>query len=207
MIRYGAKAEGPFPGKGGVGVKGGGLHLHGHHAHALPQVHLAAAGGGVEVIGGEEVAHFDIRAMLPGGFHGGGEQGEVRDGGKAALQAELVYIIGVRAGTLPGHQIHELQIIPYGAGGADADDVFHAVKMKKLPAVYADGGHAHARGHHRHWYAFPTARVPLDAADVVHKHGVREKVLRDELGPEGVAGHEDGSGDVLLFCVYMGCGN
>lgn len=72
--------------------------------------------------------------------------------------------------------------------------------------VDADGGHAHARGHHRDFDAFVGASVALDAPDVVHQPGIFEEVLGDELGAEGIAGHEDGFAEVAGDSVDVGVG-
>ena len=60
--------------------------------------------------------------------------------------------------------------------------------------VDADGGHSHAGGHHGDGHALIAPVVALDAPDVVHQHGVFQEGFGDELGAQGVAGHQNGFG-------------
>ncbi len=207
MVGYGADAQGALFEIGGVGVERGGLHLDREHAHVAPFAVPVAAGGGVEVVRGEDVADLHVHAVLLRAFNGLGKQRVVRDGGEGPVELEIVDIAGVGARALTGDDVHELQLVLKRPGGADADDVVHAVLAEKLPAVDADGGHTHAGGHDRHGNALPRAGVPLHAADVVDEHGVCEEGVGDELRAQRVAGHEHGLGDLAGLCVYMGSGN
>ena len=83
-----------------------------------------------------------------------------------------------------------------GTGGADPDDVLHTVAVKQLVGVNADGGHAHAGSHHRDLHALVGAGITLDAPDVIDQNGIFQKVFRNELGTQGVAGHQHGFTEV-----------
>ena len=74
-----------------------------------------------------------------------------------------------------------MDVLLNGTGGANPDDILHAVAGEQLVGVDADGGHAHAGGHDGDLHAFVGAGVALDAPDIVHQHGVFQKVLRNEL--------------------------
>ena len=92
-----------------------------------------------------------------------------------------------------------------GAGGADTDDVLHAEEVEQLVGVDADGGHAHAGGHDGDLDALIVAGVALNAADIVHKNGVFQEIFSDELGPQGVAGHQHGLAEAdLIEHIDMG---
>ena len=119
-------------------------------------------------------------------------------------QLILVGKAGVGAGTLTGHHAAQLQVRPQSTGGAHADDVLHAVLGVQLMGVDADGGHSHAGGHHGDGHALIGAGVALDAPDVVHQHGVFQEGFGDELGAQGVAGHQNGFGEGTGCGAVMG---
>lgn len=100
-------------------------------------------------------------------------------------------IVGVRAGTLGHHHIPQLQLGGDGTGTAHPDDVVHIVEMVELVGVDADGGHAHAGGHHGHRCSAVSAGVAVDAPDMIDQPGVFQKCFGDEFGPQRVAGHQN----------------
>ncbi|CAN4015767.1 Large polyvalent protein associated domain-containing protein, partial [Dysosmobacter welbionis] len=151
-----------------------------------------------------QAAHMGLDAELPGYRHGGLQQGEVRDGGEGAAQAELVGVVGVRAGALAEHHVPHLQLGGDGTGAAHPDDVVHIIEVEQLMGVNADGGHPHAGGHDGHRRALIGAGVALDAPDVVHQLRVLQKGLRDEFGPQRIAGHQNGLGKGPLGRLVMG---
>ena len=51
------------------------------------------------------------------------------------------------------------------------------VEVEKLPAVYTDGGHAHARSHNAYGNALPCAGITLYTADIVYQNGVFKKIF------------------------------
>ena len=78
------------------------------------------------------------------------------------------------------------------ARAADADDVFHAENVVQLIGINADRRHAHSARHDGNAFALVIARIPVNAADVVHKLRIREIGLRDHFGAKRVARHEHG---------------
>ena len=104
---------------------------------------------------------------------------------------------------MTGHYAAQLQVRPQSSGRAYPDDVFHIVLGVKLIGVDADGGHTHAGGHDAHRGAFIEAGIALNAPDVVHQLQFRQEILRDELGPQRVAGHQYGFGEIALVCFVM----
>ena len=190
----GEDGKAPLAQLGGVHVKSRGLHLHCQHAHLRP--FHSGAGGIIEGVGAEDVAHGHVHAVFPGHGHGGLQQGVVCDGGEGAGEAVLVGEVGVGACSLGGNDVPELQAGADGSGGADADDVVHAVLGEQLIGVDADGGHPHAGGHNGDGYILVGAGIAVDAPDVVDQPGVVQEGVGDELGPQGVAGHEDGLGEI-----------
>ena len=137
---------------------------------------------------------MELDAALPGRADALLHQVVARDGGEVAGEVELVDIAGVRARALGEDEVHDVDVVLQGPGRADADDVLHIVGRVQLPAVDADGRHAHAGGHHAHRHVLPFAGVALYAAHVVDEHGVGQEILGDVLRAQGVAGHEDGLG-------------
>ena len=74
--------------------------------------------------------------------------------------------------------------------------------------IDADGGHAHTGGHDGHPGALIGAGVALDAPDIVHQLGVFQERLGDELGPQGIAGHQNGfcecaGGGFIVRCTHI----
>ncbi|CAN4018018.1 Ribosome-associated protein L7Ae-like, partial [Dysosmobacter welbionis] len=82
-------------------------------------------------------------------------------------------------------------------------DVVHIIEVEQLMGVNADGGHPHAGGHDGHRRALIGAGVALDAPDVVHQLRVLQKGLRDEFGPQRIAGHQNGLGKGPLGRLVM----
>ena len=127
-----------------------------------------------------------------GGLHCLGEQFPGGDGGEGAGQVELLGPVGVGAGALGNHQVIQVNILLNGAGGTYPDDVVHAVAGEQFMGVDADGGHSHAGGHDGDLHTLIGAGIALNAPDVVHQHRVFQKVFRNELGAQGIAGHQHG---------------
>ena len=113
-----------------------------------------------------------------------------------AGQFVLVGEVGVGAGALGGHHVPELQILADGAGGADAQDVLHAVLAVELVGVDAYGGHSHTGGHDGDGGVPVGAGVALDAPDVVDQLGIVQEGVGDEFCPQGIAGHQDCFGEI-----------
>ena len=210
MIGNGADAQSPFAVPGGIHIQGGGLHLQRHNAHFLQAVdavqplrhtHMVA----VEHIGRIDVAHMVLRPVILAGFHRLAEQRVVRDGGKGAGNMELVSEIGIGAGTLRQHDVIQFNMILNGSGRPDPDDVLHAEEVEQLVGIDADGRHAHAGGHDGHLHAFVPAGIAVNAPDVIDQDGIFQKMLRDELGAQGIAGHQHGLAEAnLIGHVDMG---
>ena len=139
-----------------------------------------------------------MAAARRGGVHRGFQQRPVCRGGEGALEAELVGKVGVRARAEGGHDVHQLEVVGYAAGGAHADDVLHVVLRVQLPGVDADGRDAHAAGLDGDARALPGAGVALDAADVVDKDGAFKEVFRDVPGAQRVAGHQHSAGKIAF---------
>ena len=104
------------------------------------------------------------------------------------------------------HRVVELEVGEVGARGADADNAVHVVELVELVAVDADGGHAHAAGHHGDGLAVVGTRIGADVADVAHEFGVVQEGLGDETGALRVARHEDGLGDLVFLGRVVGSG-
>ena len=94
-----------------------------------------------------------------------------------------------------------------GTGGANPDNILHAVAVIQLVGVDADGGHTHAGGHDGNLHAFVGAGMSLDAPDIIDQHRVFQKVFRDEFGPQGVAGHQDGFAEIAGSGADVGSGS
>lgn len=89
----GADAERLLAGARGVGIEGGGLHLHGEHAELAPLERAGDAGLAVKAVGGEQVAHAVAQAPARALGGGGAEQAVIRDGRKGAAGDELAGIV------------------------------------------------------------------------------------------------------------------
>ena len=113
-----------------------------------------------------------------------------------AAKAEGGAVVGVGVGAHAGHDVAQMQLVGHRPGGADADDVLHAVEVVQLVGIDADGRHAHARGHDADALALPGAGVAVYAAHVVDQLGVGEVGVGDEFGAQRVAGHQYGAGEV-----------
>ena len=115
----------------------------------------------------------------------------VRDGRERAGQMVLARPVRIRAGALPDDDIAQVDILLHRAGRADAQDVFHAEHGIQLPGIDADGRHTHAGGHDGNFYAVVRAGIAVDAADIIDENCVFQKVFRNELRAQRVAGHEN----------------
>ena len=194
-IGDGADGQRPLAVPGGVQIQGGSFHFQRQHAHLLQAVHAVQSGGHalvvtVEHIGGLEVAHRVAGAVGLGGTDCLFQQIPGGDGGEGAGQMELGGEIGVGAGTLTDDQVIQLHFFLDGAGGANPDDVLHAVAVVQLVGVDADGGHAHAGGHDGDLHALVGASIALDTPDVIDEHGIFQKIFRNEFGAQGIKGME-----------------
>ena len=95
--------------------------------------------------------------------------------------------------------VADMQIVADAPGGADADDGLNAEEAEKLLGVQGEGGDAHAGAHDGNLLAFEGAGIAQHIPNVVEEDGVFQIVLRDELGAQRVAGHQDHLG-------HMGAG-
>jgi len=186
---------------GRVHIQRSGLHLDGHNAHLFPrEVCLKRLGHAavvaVEPVGGEQIADLIARAHLLGNVHAGAQEAEIGDRRERAGQMILPRPAGVGAGALRDDDVPELQLVSQRAGGADAQDVLHAVDREQLPRVNADGRHTHAGGHDGDAHAVIGAGVALNAPDVVDEHGIGQEIFRDEFRAQRIAGHQDSLSEV-----------
>ena len=192
LVGDGEEGHGVFTAAGGVAVEGEALHLQSQHAHFPPGLH----GGDVVIEGvvGGHVAHGDFIPLLPGDLLGLADQREGGDGGEGTGELVLGGVAGVGAGAQGDDQVADVEVFLDGAGGADAHDVLHAVEVEKLIGVDTHGGASHAAALDGDRDAVVLAGIAQHTADTVDLHGVGEEVFGDELGPEGIAGHEHGGG-------------
>ena len=142
--------------------------------------------------------------MVPGsvglaGFNRLAEQLPAGNGGKGTGQMVLACPIGIGAGTLAQHQIIQLDILLDGTGGANPDDVLHAVAIEQLMGVNTNGRHTHAGGHDGHPDALIGAGIALDAPNIVHQHRIFQKVFRNEFAAQGVTGHQHSLSKIAGF--------
>ena len=135
-----------------------------------------------------------------------GQEGKGANGGEGPGQMELGGPVGVGAGALAENQVIQPHILLQGACGADTENVFHAKDVVELVGVYADGGHSHAGSHNGDLDAPIGAGIALDAPDVIYQDGIFQEGFRNELGPQGIPGHEDGLAKVAGFGVDVGGG-
>ena len=161
----------------------------------------------VEDVGRVEVADVVGSTVSLSGLDGLAQQGVVSDGSEGAGQVELLGPVGVGAGALTQDDVIQLDVLLDGTGGADTDDVLNAVAVEQLVGVDADGGHTHAGGHDGNLDALVGAGVTLNTTDVIHQDGVLQEVLSDELGAQGIAGHEDGLAEVAVLGIDVGSGD
>ena len=141
--------------------------------------------------------------LRPGSCHRFFQQAEIRRGGKGPRQAELGPIIGVRAGAHGNHHVPQGHAVGNPAGGTNAENLFHAVKVVQLIAVDAHGGHPHAAAHDGN----PLAPVGTGISQHI-PHGVEaDRVFqigfRDIFCPKRVSGHQNGLGDVAGHCAVV----
>lgn len=142
----------------------------------------------IEGIGRIDIAHMVLGSVGLAGFNRLAEQLPAGNGGKGTGQMVLAGPIGIGAGPLPQHQIIQLDILLDGTGGADPDDVLHAVAIEQLMGVNTDGRHTHAGGHDGHPDALIGAGIALDAPNIVHQHRIFQKVFRNEFAAQGSPG-------------------
>ena len=102
------------------------------------------------------------------------------------LQNEIIAGLGIiendfhkRKDLTPN--ICAVYVVADAAGGAHADDVFHAVEVEQFRGIDADGRHAHAAGHDGDALAVVIAGIALNAAGVVDQHSVGEVVFGNEF--------------------------
>ena len=143
------------------------------------------------------------KAQLLRRLDAGLEHVVVRDGRERAGQMVLARPVRIRAGALPDDDIAQVDVLLHRAGRADAHDIFHAEDRIQLPGINADGRHAHAGGHDGNFHAMIRAGIAVDAADVIDEDGIFQKVFRNELRPQRVAGHENGSAKIAGFGIDM----
>ena len=209
MIGDGADAKGPLAVPGGVHIEGCRLHFQSHHAHFLQRVHAVqplwdAGVVAVEHIGGIDVAHMVLSPQSLGGIHRGAQKREVRNGGKGAGNVELLGKIGIGTGTLGDHQVIQVDMVLDSTGRTHPDDILHSVAIVKLMGVDADGGHSHTGGHDGDLDPLVSAGVTLDAPDIVHKHRVFQKVLRNKFGAQRISRHQNSLTEIPGLRFNMG---
>ena len=149
---------------------------------SAPSLKVARTGV-VELILGEDVAYDDSGALLFCNFGCAGKELPACDRGKgAAEEIELEGPGGVRAGALGDDDVHDAAVLGDRAGGADADDVLHAVEVVQLVAVDSYGRHAHAAAHDGDALAVVIAGEAEHVADVGDEFCVLKVVVGDEFG-------------------------
>ena len=113
--------------------------------------------------------------------------------GDVALKAALdPGVVGLAHGTGGQHGIKQLGFLGIAACGADADDVVHIVELEQLIGIDADGGHSHAAAHHADGVALIGARKAQHPTDPGHLPDIFQERVGNELGAQGIAGHQDG---------------
>ena len=115
---------------------------------------------------------------------------------KAALHTGIVAFTHSTGGQ---HHVKQLGLVGIAAGRADADDVVHIVELEQLIGIDADGRHAHAAAHYADGAALIGAGKAQHAAHTGHLTHILQEGVGNELGPQGVTGHEDRLGEIALF--------
>ena len=115
-------------------------------------------------------------------------------------------VVGVGAGANADDHGADGGFLAECARGAHADYLLNAVEVKELVGIDAHRGHTHAAAHDGDALILIVAGVAEHIAHGVHADCVRKKVLRDELCPQRVSGHEDGLGDIFGHGGVMGGG-
>ena len=133
----------------------------------------------------------------------GRSQPEVRHRAEVdARDAQLVHG-GVRVGAGGHDDVADLDLRGEGAGGAHPNDPLHPELAEQLGGVDREGGLPHSRAHDAQW---PAVHGPGEAQHPAHVSD-QAGILHEELGnapsPLGVAGHEDGWGEVSRLCGNM----
>ena len=67
--------------------------------------------------------------------------------------------------------------------------------------IDGEGGQAHAGSLNRNVESFIRSGAAVHAPHLVVEAGILKVILRDELGPQGVAGQQDSRGDRTLRCT------
>ena len=134
------------------------------------------------------------------------QKGIAGNGRKGSGKLILAGVVGIGAASHTDDDIPKLYFIGQPAGGTDADDIIYTVKVEQLIRVDSDRRASHAAALDRKSAALIGSGIAQHPADSVVADRAGEKGFRDELCPQGVAGHEDGLGDFAGNSLVVGGG-
>ena len=211
MVRNGANAQATLAVTSGIHIQGGGFHFQSHDAHLLQTVHAVQALGYVFVVTVEHIRRIHIAHMIGcavglTSLHRFAEQFPRSNGCKCTGHVELILPCRIGACALGDHDVIQVNMILDRAGRAHTDDVFHTEEIKQLMGIDADGRHTHAGSHNGHLNTLVIAGVAVDTTNVVHQHGIFQKVFSNKLRTQGITGHQHSfaKADLILHIDMRG---
>ncbi len=187
---------------GGEGVKLCRLHLDAEDAVAL---HLFVQVGAfvVEHVGRIDAARMGRNAHRLRRVPCRAQQAEIGGGGVVQFAEDAARGGGERGGRHRQHHVADLDPRLHSARRADADQRLRPVVADQFVHVDRERGHAHAGAVDRHRMALPCAGVAQHPAHLVHQPGIVEEGFGRPTRPVGVAGQQDGFGDLAGFRADM----